>query len=191
MRFLEDHDYIRLTRQGDMHAFGLLVKKHQNLVFTLAIRMLKNHEEAQEAAQDSFVKVYQCLSSFEGKSKFTTWLYRIVYNECLGRLRKTKLHFTLVEDILNNSDEPPDFMDGFEIMHLEERAELVKKGIQLLNSSEAVVLTLFYLEDQSIKEISKITGNTEANIKVQLFRGRKNLANTLQKLSNKELIGLK
>ncbi len=191
MRFLEDKDYIKLTRQGDMRAFGLLVKKHQNLVFTLAIRMLKNHEEAQEAAQDSFVKVYQCLSSFEGKSKFTTWLYRIVYNECLGRLRKTKLHFTLVEDILNNSDEPPDFMDGFEIMQLEERAELVKKGIQLLNSSEAVVLTLFYLEDQSIKEISKITGIMEANLKVQLFRGRKNLANALQKLYNKELIGLK
>jgi len=191
MRFLEDKDYIKLTRQGDMRAFGLLVKKHQNLVFTLAIRMLKNHEEAQEAAQDSFVKVYQCLSSFEGKSKFTTWLYRIVYNECLGRLRKTKLHFTLVEDILNNSDEPPDFMDGFEIMQLEERAELVKKGIQLLNSSEAVVLTLFYLEDQSIKEISKITGIKEANLKVQLFRGRKNLANALQKLYNKELIGLK
>jgi len=191
MRFLEDKDYIKLTRQGDMRAFGLLVKKHQNLVFTLAIRMLKNHEEAQEAAQDSFVKVYQCLSSFEGKSKFTTWLYRIVYNECLGRLRKTKLHFTLVEDILNNSDEPPDFMDGFEIMQLEERAELVRKGIQLLNSSEAVVLTLFYLEDQSIKEISKITGIKEANLKVQLFRGRKNLANALQKLYNKELIGLK
>ena len=97
----------------------------------------------------------------------------------------------MVEDILNNSDEPPDFMDGFEIMQLEERAELVKKGIQLLNSSEAVVLTLFYLEDQSIKEISKITGIKEANLKVQLFRGRKNLANALQKLYNKELIGLK
>ncbi len=190
MRFLEDHDYIRLTRQGDMQAFGLLVQKHQNLVFTLAIRMLKNHEEAQEATQDSFVRVYQCLSSFEGKSKFTTWLYRIVYNECLGRLRKTKRHFTLVEDILNNGDEPADFIDGFEIMHQEERAELVKKGIQLLSSSEAAVLTLFYLEDQSIKEIGTITGSSESNIKVQLFRGRKNLALALQKLTNKELIGL-
>lgn len=189
MRFLEDHDYIRQTRQGDMQAFGLLVQKHQNLVFTLAIRMLKNHEEAQEAAQDSFVKVYQCLSSFQGNSKFTTWLYRIVYNECLGRLRKTKRQFTLVEE-LSNTEEPADFMDGLEIMQLEERADLVKKGIQLLNSSEAAVLTFFYLEDQSIKEISTITGSTESNVKVQLFRGRKNLASTLQKLSNKELIGL-
>lgn len=189
MRFLEDYDYIRLTRQGDMKAFGLLVQKHQNLVYTLAIRMLKNREEAQEAAQDSFVRVYQCLSSFEGKSKFSTWLYRIVYNECLGRLRKTKRQFTLVEE-LSYSEEPTDFLDGLEIMQLEERTELVKKGIQLLNSSEAVVLTLFYLEDQSIKEICSITGSTESNVKVQLFRGRKNLATALHKLSNKELIGL-
>ena len=153
MRFLEDHDYIRLTRQGDMQAFGSLVQKHQNMVFTLAIRMLKNHEEAQEATQDSFVRVYQRLSSFEGKSKFTTWLYRIVYNECLGRLRKTKRHFTLVEDIVNNGDEPADFLDGFEIMLEKERAELVKKGIQLLTSSEAVVLILFYLEDYSLQTL--------------------------------------
>jgi RNA polymerase sigma factor (sigma-70 family) len=190
MRFLEDDEYIRLTRRGDLQAFGSLVQKHQNLVFTLAVRMLKNHEEAQEAAQDSFVKVYQCLSSFQGKSKFTTWLYRIVYNECLGRLRKTKQHFTLVDDILDKADEPSDFMDGFELMYLEERAELIKKGIQLLIPAEAVVLTLFYLEDQSVKEISTITGNTESNIKVQLFRGRKNLALAIQKLSKKELIGL-
>lgn len=189
MRFLEDHDYIKQSRQGDMQAFGLLVQKHQNLVFTLAVRMLKNHEEAQEAAQDSFIKVYQCLSSFEGKSKFTTWLYRIVYNECLGRMRKNKRQFTLVEE-LSQEEEPTDFMDGLEIMQLEERADLVKKGIQLLNSAEAVVLTLFYLEDQSIKEISTITGSTESNVKVQLFRGRKNLASVIQKLSKKELIGL-
>lgn len=188
MQFLEDHEYIRQTRQGDTQAFGLLVQKHQNLVFTLAFRMLKNREEAQEAAQDSFVRVYQCLSSFQGKSKFTTWLYRIVYNECLGRLRKSKQQFTLIEG-LSHTEETTDFMDGLEIMQQEERAELVKMGIQLLNPSEAAVLTLFYLEDQSIKEICSITGSTESNVKVQLFRGRKNLASALQKLSNKELIG--
>jgi RNA polymerase sigma-70 factor (ECF subfamily) len=191
MQFLEDHEYIRLTRKGDMKAFGLLIQKHQNLVFTLAVRMLKNNQEAQEASQDTFVRVFQCLSSFEGKSKFTTWLYRIVYNECLGRLRKTKQNFTIVEDILDNAEEPSDFMDGFEIMQQEERVELIKKGLQLLSPSEAVALTLFYLEDQSIKEICAITGSTESNVKVQLFRGRKNLAIALLKLTDKELIGLK
>lgn len=191
MRFLEDHHYIKLIRQGDMQAFGLLVQKHQNLVYTLAVRMLKNPEEAQEAAQDTFVKIYQSLSGFEGKSKFTTWMYRIVYNECLSRLRKVKRNFTLVEELVNNPEEPADLMGGLEIMLLEERAALVRKGIEMLSASEAVVLTLFYLEDQSIKEISTITGNSESNIKVQLFRGRNHLGVALQKLTNSELIGTK
>lgn len=190
MQFQEDTHYIKLTRQGDMQAFGQLVQKHQRLVYTLALRMLKNPEEAQEAAQDTFVKVYQSLAGFEGKSKFTTWIYRVVYNECLGRLRKTKRYFTLVEDILENPDEPTDFLDGLEIMQRDERSTLVKKGIEMLNPGEAVVLTLFYLEDQSIKEIATITGSSESNVKVQLHRGRKHLAEALQKLTNKELIGL-
>lgn len=190
MHFLEDTHYIKLTRQGDMQAFGKLVQKHQRMVYTLALRMLKNPEEAQEAAQDTFVKVYQSLSGFEGKAKFTTWMYRVVYNECLGRLRKTKRHFTLVEDILEHPDEPRDFADGLEILQREERSALVKKGIEMLTPGEAVVLTLFYLEDQAIKEIATITGSSEANIKVQLFRGRKHLTLALQKLTNKELIGL-
>lgn len=190
MQFLEDNHYIKQTREGDMQAFGLLIQKHQRLVYTLALRMLKNPEEAQEAAQDTFVKVYQSLSGFEGKSKFTTWLYRVVYNECVGRLRKTKRHVTWVEDIMDNPDEPADFLDGLEILQREERSALVKKGIEMLTPTEAVVLTLFYLEDQSIKEISAITGSSESNVKVQLFRGRKHLEQNLKKLTNKELIGL-
>ena len=190
MQFLEDTHYIKLTRAGDMQAFGLLVQKHQRLVFTLALRMLKNQEEAEEAAQDTFVKVYQSLSRFEEKSKFTTWVYRVAYNECLGRLRKSKRHFTLVEDIVENSDEPTDFLDGLEILHREERATLIKKGIEMLNPAEAVALTLFYHEDLSVKEISTITGSSESNVKAQLFRGRKHLENNLKKLGNKELIGL-
>ena len=130
MQFLEDNHYIKLTRAGDMQAFGTLVQKHQRLVYTLALRMLKNQEEAEEAAQDTFVKVYQSLTGFEGKSKFTTWMYRVVYNECLRRLRKTKRHFSRVEDIVENSEVPADFLDGLEILHREERAALVKKGIE-------------------------------------------------------------
>jgi RNA polymerase sigma-70 factor (ECF subfamily) len=190
MQFLEDNYYIKLCRTGDMQAFGTLVQKHQRLVYTLALRILKNPEEAQEAAQDTFVKVYQSLMGFEGKSKFTTWLYRVVYNECLGRLRKTKRQFILVEDIIENPDEPADFQDGLEILLLEERALLVKKGIEMLSPAEAVVLTLFYLQDQSIKEIATITGSTESNVKVQLFRGRKHMELNLKKLTKKELIGV-
>jgi RNA polymerase sigma factor (sigma-70 family) len=190
MQFLEDSHYIKLTRQGDMQAFGLLVQKHQRLVYTLALRMLKNPEEAQEAAQDTFVKIYQSISGFEGKSKFTTWMYRVVYNECLVRLRKTKQNLTWVEDVMENPDEPADFLDGLEILQREERSALIRKGIDMLNPSEAAVLTLFYLEEQPVKQIATITGSSESNVKVQLFRGRKHLEQNLKKLTNKELIRL-
>lgn len=190
MQFQEDTHYIELTRAGDMRAFGVLVQKHQRMVYTLALRMLKNQQEAEEAAQDTFVKIYKSLSRFEGKAKFTTWMYRVVYNECLGRLRKNKTHFSLAEDILENTDEPADFLDGLEMLHREERVALVKKGIEMLSPAEAAVLTLFYHEDQSIKEIAAITGSSESNVKVQLFRGRKHLEQNLKKLGNEELIGL-
>ena len=190
MRFLEDQHYIKLTQKGDMQAFAMLVQKHQRVVYTLAVRMLKNPEEAQEAAQDTFVKVYQSLAGFEGKSKFTTWMYRIVYNECLSRIRKNKNHFTQLNEVVDTKEEPSDFQDGLELMHREERADMVKKGIESLPPNEAVVLTLFYLEDQSVKEIATIAGMTESNVKVSLHRGRKHLAIVLQKLTNKELIGL-
>jgi RNA polymerase sigma factor (sigma-70 family) len=190
MQFLEDSHYIKLTRQGDMQAFGLLVQKHQRLVYTLALRILKNPEEAQEAAQDTFVKIYQSISGFEGKSKFTTWMYRVVYNECLARLRKTKQNLTWVEDVMENPDEPADFLDGLEILQREERSALIRKGIDMLNPSEAAVLTLFYLEEQPVKQIATITGSSESNVKVQIFRGRKHLEQNLKKLTNKELIRL-
>lgn len=173
-----------------MQAFGLLVQKHQRLVYTLALRMLKNPEEAQEATQDTFVKMYQSISGFEGKSKFTTWMYRVVYNECLARLRKTKRNLTWLEDVMENPDEPADFLDGLEILQREERSTLIRKGIDMLNPSEAAVLTLFYLEEQPVKQIATITGSSESNVKVQLFRGRKHLEQNLKKLTNKELIRL-
>lgn len=190
MQFQEDHHYITLTLQGDRNAFGKLVQKHQRLVYTLALRMLKNPEEAQEAAQDTFVKIFQALSSFEGKSKFTTWIYRVVYNECVARLRKAKKQVTWLEDILENPNEPVDFLDGLEILQREERSGLVKRAINMLSPCEAAVLTLFYLEDLPIKEISTVTGSSESNVKVQLHRGRKHLEEHLKKLANKELTGL-
>jgi RNA polymerase sigma factor (sigma-70 family) len=190
MQFQEDTHYIKLTRAGDMQAFGLLVQKHQRLVYTLALRMLKNQEEAEEAAQDTFVRAYQSLAGFEGKSKFTTWIYRIVYNECLGRLRKSKRHYLLVDEVADLPNQPADLLDGLEILHREERSLLVKKGIDMLNPAEAAAITLFYNEDLSIKEIAAITATSESNVKVQLFRGRKHLEINLKKLANKELIGL-
>lgn len=189
MQFKEDHHYIEQTRGGNLQAFALLVQKYEKLVFTLCYRMLKNREESQEAAQDSFIKVYQHLDHFQGNSKFSTWLYKISYNECLGRLRKKKIQFTLIEEITAEEDEQIHFQSGLEEMIREEREALIRNAIDQLSANEAAVITLFYLEELTVKEIASITSLSESNIKVVLHRGRKNLSHLIKKLSQKELAG--
>ncbi|MEB2783824.1 RNA polymerase sigma factor [Algoriphagus persicinus] len=190
MRFQEDHHYIEKTLRGNRSAFGQLIQKHEKYAFTLAMRILKNREEAEEASQDAFMKAFHSLKTFEGKSKFTTWLYKIVYNEALGRLRKSAT-FTLQLDAVEElSSGPDDYLDGLKSLQLNERKELIQRGLHAMKPAESAVLTLFYLEEQSIKEIEEIMDLTSSNVKILLHRGRKSLLESLQKITNNELIDL-
>lgn len=190
MNFQEDLVYIEKTLNGDMNAFGLLIQKHEKYAYTLALRIVKNPEEAEEVAQDAFLKVYHSLRAFEQKSKFTTWLYKIIYHEALGRLRKSKKFIVQLEEIPESEEYQVDFLDGLNSMHIEERNQLIKKALDIIKPSESAVLTLFYLEEQSIKEIEEITLFSESQVKILLHRGRKHLLESLKKISNQELINL-
>ena len=190
MRFEDDLHYIEKTLAGDLHAFGQLILKHEKYAYTLAFRILKNQEDAEETAQDAFMKVYASLKSFEGKSKFTTWLYKIIYHESLGRLRKTKKNMIDLEEIIETEETPADFVSGIDQLHVQERKQLIKKALDTLKPTESAVLTLFYLEEQSIKEIEQITDLSESHIKILLHRGRKNMLHSLQKITKTELINL-
>src|SRR5437762_13526358 len=88
---LNDNEIISKVLSGDQQAYAGLVKRYQNYVFTLSLRFTKNREDAEEVAQDIFVKAYRSLSDFRGESKFTTWLYTIVNTTCITFLRKKKL----------------------------------------------------------------------------------------------------
>ena len=83
-----DQVYIEAILNGDANAFAVLVDRYKDLVFTLALRMMKHREEAEEAAQDTFIKAFKSLNKFKGDSKFSTWIYRVAYNTCLDRLKK-------------------------------------------------------------------------------------------------------
>ncbi len=188
MNFKEDLYYIERTRKGDLQAFGKLVEKHEKFAYTLAMRMLRNQEEAEEATQDSFVKVFHKLAMFEGKSKFTTWLYKIVFNESLTRLRKSKNNILNFDEIAEIGS--MDLKDGLSILQSSQRKELLRKGLDSIKPTESAILTLFYLEEQSINEIEDITGLAESHIKVLLHRGRKSLLNAMQKITKEELTTL-
>ncbi|SFT66354.1 RNA polymerase sigma-70 factor, ECF subfamily [Algoriphagus locisalis] len=190
MRFQEDQFYIERTLRGNMNAYGQLIQKHEKYVFTLAMRILKNREEAEEAAQDAFMKAYHSLKTFEGKSKFTTWLYTIVYNEALGRLRKSKNYTVQLDEAEDLATSPSEYLDGLKTLQLADRKELIQRGLDTIKPAESAALTLFYLEEQSIKEIEDIMGLTSSHVKILLHRGRKSLLESLQKITNTELIHL-
>lgn len=190
MRFEEDHHYIEKTLRGNLNAYGQLIQKHENYAFTLALRILKNREDAEEACQDAFMKAFHALKTFEGNSKFTTWLYKIVYNEALGRLRKSKNFTIQLDEVSELANVSIDYRDGLKCFQLMERKELIRQALNAMKPAESAVLTLFYLEEQSIKEIEEIMSLKNSHVKILLHRGRKSLLESLQKLTKSELIHL-
>lgn len=188
MHFQEDQYYIDKTLDGDKHAFGKLIQKHEKYAYTLALRIVKSPEEAEEIAQDSFLKVFQRLKTFEGKSKFSTWLFKIIYHESIRRLRKTKQYHISIDQIQESEQGQAEFVDGMNLLLEKDRKELVQKALEKLKPAEAAILTLYYLDEQSIKEIEQITNLTEGNIKILLHRGRKSMLGILNKNFDAKII---
>ena len=181
MTTIDDQYLIEAILNGDTKAYTQLVRRYKDLVFTLAIRMLKHREEAEEVAQDTFIKVFKSLDKFKGDSKFSTWIYKVTYNTCLDRIKKNKKHYNDVaidEFTFNKLDTIDNALDN---MINEEKNVLIKNCINKMPEDSSALLTLFYFEELSLEEISKII-NIEANtVKVKLFRARKKLAVILEK----------
>lgn len=186
MKFEEDANLIAAVKSGDRQAFGPLVLKHQSFAYTLALRILKNKEDAKEVAQDAFIKIYHHLHQFEGKSSFKTWLYKIVFNESLYKLRQQKSPLLSIDDMGQEYQERSEFPTGLDELETEERKQIIQLALDRLKPAESATLSLFYLDELSIKEIEEITGFSESNIKILLHRGRKNLEKEITKLYHKE-----
>ena len=160
---------------GEKKAFAELVDCHKDRGMTLAMRMLKNREEAEEALQDAFVRVFNALPRFEWKSSFSTWFYRIVYNVCATQLSKRgeDVHVPL---------ESPEAESGLELSsddllpdekyESDEFESLVTGEIEALPPHYRSICTLFFLQDMSYDQIVEVTGLPLGTVKVRLFRGR-------------------
>ena len=177
----DDQILIKAIKNGDTKAYAQLVNRYKDLVYTLAIRMLKHREEAEEVAQDTFIKVFKSLDKFKGDSKFSTWIYRVTYNTCLDRIKKNKKYINdvAIDDFTFNKLDVID--NALENMIKKEKQELIKKCITKLPEDSSAILTLFYFEELSLDEISKIINMETNTVKVKLFRARKKLAVILEK----------
>lgn len=189
---LTDIDLIQQTLSGNQSAYAALIKRHQSFVFTLALRFSKNREDAEEIAQDCFVKAYRALASFQQQSKFSTWLYSIVYTTAMTTLRKKRIETSSIDDEDNNVQVAGQ-VAAIDINKAENnsRSFYLNQAIAQLLPDDAIVLTLFYKGEQSIEEISQALGIETNAVKVKLFRARQRLKDKLErnlKHEAKELI---
>lgn len=175
---------------GDTQAFAPLVDRYKNLVYTLALRLIKNTEEAEEAAQDTFIKAFRSLDKFKGESKFSTWLYKITYNTCLDRLKKQKAapYAVAIDDY--GTRQLADTENVLDALDEQERHLALQDCLQQLPGDEAFLLTLYYFEEQSLEEIAKVLGIKANNVKVKLFRCRKRLGEVLRTRLEPEMISI-
>jgi RNA polymerase sigma factor (sigma-70 family) len=185
---LNDQHYINLIIGGNTNVFGVLVDRYKNLVFTLSLKMLQSREEAEEVSQDAFIKVYKSLHKFKSESKFSTWLYKITYNACLDRLRSKKRTTSLVSFDDFEEQEAVSLMNVLNTIEERERKQLIQNCLNLLPGEESFLLTLYYFQENSLREISKIMGINENNLKIKLFRSRRKLTGILKTQLEPEIL---
>lgn len=189
---LSDIELIEQTLAGNQSAYADLVKRHQRFVFTLAMRFAKGREDAEEIAQDCFIKAYRSLASFQGQSKFSTWLYSIVYTTAMTFLRKKRVATDSIDDE-NTFIQVESRESGYDTNNIENKSRsfYLNQAIAQLLPDDATIITLFYKGEQSLEEIAQALGMEPNTVKVKLFRARQRLKEKLEhnlKQEVKELI---
>jgi RNA polymerase sigma-70 factor (ECF subfamily) len=183
-----DTELIKKVLGGEKAAYADLMKRHQRFVFTLALRFAKNREDAEEIAQDCFIKAYRSLNTFRSTSKFSTWLYRIVYTTAMTFLRKKRLDIQSIDTeagLLNIQNHVSD-LNADDVEH-KSKMVFVNRAIDQLSPDDAAVITLFYQGEQSLEEIGQALGMEANTVKVKLHRARHRLKEKIENILHHEV----
>ena len=175
---MTEEEAIAAARTGDHGSLAWLMGRYKHMVHTIAMRVLRQREDAEEVTQDSFVKAFRSLDGYQGDSKFSTWLYSIAYRSAISKLRTRRTSTTSTDDL-----------SAFEHLHAEgpsldgearDRKRLVEEAVAQLPPEDAAVVTFYYLQEMNVEEIVTATGLGASNVKVKLHRSRKRLQEILQ-----------
>lgn len=185
MELYTDLYYVKRIQEGDLSCFACLLDKYSRQVHSLILKVVCSREDAEELAQDVFMKVYKNISSFKGDSSFSTWIYRIAYNTAISATRKRKMEYLAIEEstINNVSEEEVARMMGQ--TEPSEQIEQLEKAIGLLSPDERGIILLYYMQEKTIDDLVEITGLTVSNVKTKLFRIRKKLFVLLKEMEEK------
>lgn len=184
----EERALIACARGGDQDAFAVLVRLHQRQVYALALRMLRDGEEASEATQDVFLAAWQALHGYRGDARFSTWLYRIAYNHCLRLAEQRKRYAAAAVELAVESaraQSPAGALSAHLAANAErEMRETVRDQIANLPPKYRLVVILRHLQDLSYEEIAEVMRMPIGTVKTHLFRARAMLKERLDDLGH-------
>ncbi|MEM1258053.1 MAG: sigma-70 family RNA polymerase sigma factor [Bacteroidota bacterium] len=158
-------ELVQKAKSGDESALNELIERHKTLAFSIALKYLKNKEDAEDVTQNAFIIVLKSIKKFRSESRFSTWLYKIIYRECLKMLKSKNQTVEYVPQLLKLDPETEP----------QENKVKIEELLTHLKPNEFTVISLFYLQDKRIKEISQITSFSQPNVKVLLHRARTKL----------------
>ena len=179
-----DELYIKKVLDGDIDAFRYFVHQYKDKAYNLAFSVLKNEFDARDAVQEAYIIAFRKLGKFRGKSRFSTWFFRIVINEALKSSKKLGKEIYFADTRAESVD--PGHVEINDKISRDQQKYFIDQAIQNIPPKEALALTLFYMEEYSVEEIREITGWTESNVKVLLHRARKSMYNELNVLLSTE-----
>ncbi len=173
---MEEKELILLAQNGDDMAFGILMERYQNAVFNLCYRMLNNAQDAEDAAQEIFIKAYRAIRSFDIERKFSTWILSISSNYCIDQYRKRKLQTLSLEDSPYEDIRDENQKNMENLLTDKEKEKEIQLLLDHLQPKDRAAIVMFYWEDYSYDEIAKALDLSLGAVKSRLFRARKTLA---------------
>lgn len=183
---MDERMQINKMLKGDTSAFGYFVDTYQDMAITIAYRICGNKQDAEDIVQNAFVKAFHNLHTFRSDSKFSTWFYRVVYNTAITATKISAYNTEFVDYKATGVNDSYSDFDTIGMVEEKERQEIINEVMEKMPKDESVLLTLYYMEDNSIKDIISITGLTESNIKIKLYRARKRFADMISNLMKSE-----
>lgn len=175
MAEIPDSTLISWAKAGRAAGFEQLVARYERFAFTLALRVVKRREQAEEVAQDSFLKAFRGLNEWRGEGKFSTWLYRIVFTTALNSMRKNGLETRSLDETTRPFQVSDDQPTALEHLENEWKTERIQAALEALSPDDAAILTLFYLNEQSLEEAGEILQISANTAKTRLCRARQRM----------------
>jgi RNA polymerase sigma factor (sigma-70 family) len=181
----EEYSLIDRIVAGEEVLYATLVDKYKSYAYTIALKIVENKPEAEEVAQDGFIKAFQHLKKFNREAKFSTWLYRIVFNTAISYKRKTKQPLQSIENSILEYTERADHD-----LEKDDKQVFIAQAMEKLSEADRLAVQLYYIKEYSLDEIAELSGQNINTLKVRLHRARQRLADELKRILKHEALTL-